>query len=375
MRFRKSVRDIAEEAVDKVFEHGAGHPRAEFEAERVELARRFQLKYGSGDGSDSNAAPYFIGVFDTVAALGARGVRRVLIHVGLSVGVGIIAALLSVIPAVILSALARHFFGFGWTTVALVVLGTVAGTAWWWWKQKAANKKTIRDFPNPGEVHSHYAEWKGANFDRLLSRHVSYARSANAIDETRKDFARVAWGGVQGGAPEEVSGHTRLIQLWFAGNHSDIGGSYPETESRLSDVALDWMVRQATSVPDGVLFGPVFAHGNTTPNTGEAGEPLHLYPAADGVQHCEIAGMDDTLAKLAEGLPRWLRWLVKGKSWEVEVRPIAHDAPVHPTVCDRFALETVVQCAGHGPYRPEALKAHDEFRERYPQNAQPQREG
>lgn len=57
MRYRKAVKDIAWEAVDTVLEHGAGHPRAEFEDERLELARRFQVKYGSGDGSDSNVAP------------------------------------------------------------------------------------------------------------------------------------------------------------------------------------------------------------------------------------------------------------------------------------------------------------------------------
>jgi uncharacterized protein (DUF2235 family) len=84
MRFRQAVRDIAWEAVDTVLEHGAGHPRAEFETERLELARRFQTKYGSGDGSDSNAAPYFIGVFDTVAALGASGIRYLVIQAGLS---------------------------------------------------------------------------------------------------------------------------------------------------------------------------------------------------------------------------------------------------------------------------------------------------
>jgi uncharacterized protein (DUF2235 family) len=75
-RYRKSVKDIAWEAVDSVLEHGAGHPREEFEGERMELARRFQVKYGSGDGTDANAAAYFVGVFDTVAALGAAGGRR-----------------------------------------------------------------------------------------------------------------------------------------------------------------------------------------------------------------------------------------------------------------------------------------------------------
>ena len=40
------------------------------------------------------------------------------------------------------------------------------------------------------------------------------------------------------GSIEDV---TRFRQVWFAGNHSDIGGSYPENESRLSDITLDWM--------------------------------------------------------------------------------------------------------------------------------------
>jgi T6SS, Phospholipase effector Tle1-like, catalytic domain len=73
MRFRKAVRDIAEEAVNDVWEHGAGHPRAEFEAEREEMAKRFRKKYGSdGDGTagESNVAPYLIGVFDRLPLAG-----------------------------------------------------------------------------------------------------------------------------------------------------------------------------------------------------------------------------------------------------------------------------------------------------------------
>ena len=61
---------------------------------------------------------------------------------------------------------------------------------------------------------------------------MHYARSANAIDENRKDFQRVAWGGVEEGG-EVREGPDRLIQLWFAANHSHIGGSYAEAESRL----------------------------------------------------------------------------------------------------------------------------------------------
>jgi uncharacterized protein (DUF2235 family) len=371
MRFRKAVRDIADEAVNEVLEHGAGHPRAEFEAERDELARRFRRKYGSNatEGSDeANAAPYFIGVFDTVAALGAQGLRRLLIQTGLAIGFAIGTALLSALPVAVVAGLSNLLLDtqFWWTALPLWAGSVLAASVWWWHRQKESYRKTIRDFPNPGDVHSHYAEWKGANFDRLLSRHVHYARSANAIDEQRKDFDRVGWGGVQSGASDTVDGHTRLIQLWFAGNHSDVGGSYSEVESRLSDIALQWMIEQATVIPSGLKIGPVFVHGNKLPGTGEQGTALNLYPSADVVQHDEMAGMRDTLDQRAEHLPSFLRGLVAGMNYERQVRTIRHDAPLHPTVKERFKLNSVVQVGGSGPYRPEALQGHDDLKEWYP---------
>jgi uncharacterized protein (DUF2235 family) len=375
MRFRKVVRDIAWEAVDTVLEHGAGHPRAEFEDERVELARRFQMKYGSGEGADSNAAPYFIGVFDTVAALGASGTRRLVIQAGLTAGTAIGGAMLGFVPAIILSALSARFFGTEFMSVGFVleiVSAAIAVLLFWRW-QTAGITKTITDYPRPGESRTHKAEWKGQNFDRLLSRHVAFARAANAVDETRKDFDRVGWGGSEEGAPT-FPGHDRLIQLWFAGNHSDIGGSYPEPESRLSDIALAWMCEEATKVPDGLKIGPVFVHGTKMPNTGDAGPVLNIFPAANGVQHCEIAGMRDTLDSYAAKLPKW-RWLqryIGSMNWEVQIRQVTHDAPVHPTVAGRFALAEVMLCASVGPYRPEALRQHDRFKRLYlPSSAPP----
>ena len=78
-------------------------------------------------------------------------------------------------------------------------------------------------------------------YDVHLPKTVRFARHAMAIDEYRKDFARVRWGGHNlppsyPGAPEAFQ------QIWFAGNHADIGGSYPENKSRLSDISLKWMV-------------------------------------------------------------------------------------------------------------------------------------
>jgi uncharacterized protein (DUF2235 family) len=361
--FRKATADIAREAVETVFEHGAGHDRRDFEGEREELARRFRERYGShhesGEAQRSNAAPHFVGVFDTVAALGAKGLRRTLIQVGLATGLFVGVAAVSFLPAAAVAGIleAARDWPFWPTLLTMLAVAGAAGVAVGAWRSRASVKKTIRDYPKPGDVSTHYADWKGDNFDRLLSRFVNYARSANAIDETRKDFARVGWGGMDPDAPAQVDGHDRLIQLWFAGNHSDVGGSYPEAESRLSDYALQWMIEEATRIPGGLRVDGLKAPGDATGNP-----KLHLFPHVDGVQHCEIAGMHDTLERR---VPRFLRRFTSGLGYAVEVRPINKAAPVHASVAERFDLPWVPQCGGSGPYRPEALRNHDRFKHHY----------
>src|SRR5215831_5363194 len=46
-RAGRALRKIVDEAVHTVYEHGAGRPRAQFEPEREEQARRFRIKYGT----------------------------------------------------------------------------------------------------------------------------------------------------------------------------------------------------------------------------------------------------------------------------------------------------------------------------------------
>jgi uncharacterized protein (DUF2235 family) len=369
-RFRKSIRDIAHKAVHDVLEHGAGHPRGKFEDERLELARRFRAEYRAdhkpGEAHRSNAAPYFIGVFDTVAALGVKGALAIAIKVSLVAGTGVFAAVLSIVPSLAIAGILFLLgFAFWWSVLALVVAAAVLGGALMFWRQRKSVRKVIRDFPNPGNRSSHLAEWKGEHFDRLLSRFVGYARSANAIDETREDFARVPWGPTAEMQPER-NGIPTFKQIWFAGNHSDIGGSYPETESRLSDVALWWMIEEAVAVPNGLKIGPVMVRGNRLVGTAEVGTPLQLFPAADGLQHCEVAGMQDLL----DGrIPRWLRQFTIGLGWKAGPRPINKEAIVHPTVEERFRLEEVLQCAGSGAYRPAALKEHVKFSSYYDNKA------
>lgn len=367
LRYRKQVHDIAKEAVETVYEHGAGHARAEYETERDEQARRFRAKYGSNfvgedpDKDRSNAAAYFVGVFDTVAALGASGKRRFLIQAGLTVLFALVSSFASAIAAIMPSLIAKFGFGFGfwWSELAISAALVLLSVAWFLRRQRAQYTKTIRDFPNKGDVSSHQAEWKSENFDRLLSKYVGTARSANAIDERRKDFDRVTWG-----QPDS----TQLSQCWFAGNHSDIGGSYPETESRLSDVSLHWMLEEVLKLGHPIKFGPVTVHGAAMAGAGTDGTPLHLYPDATSMQHSEIAGTRDAIDSFRERLPGIFQGLLAHANYEIIKRAILPKATVHPTVKERFALDKVVDCASDkvGNYRPEALREHDDFKQFYP---------
>src|SRR5712671_1396531 len=98
----------------------------------------------------------------------------------------------------------------------------------------------------------HFSDARMKFYDLQLNSNVGWARHALAIDEHRADFDRVPWGDpkiFRVTAPDEPDW---LQQFWFAGNHSDIGGSYIENESRLSDTSLQWMITEAKTIPNGL---------------------------------------------------------------------------------------------------------------------------
>ncbi|MFZ0458600.1 MAG: DUF2235 domain-containing protein [Rhodoplanes sp.] len=323
-RHGKALRAIADEAVHTVYEHGAGHPREKFEDEREEQARRFRIKYNTEDDPLKNqrgdVVPYFIGVFDTVAALGSTGIKKA----------GIIAlAVLGVLAGSALAGLLLSFlFGLPFlisAIFALVVFAVIIAIY-----SYNARVKVIRDFPEKGMVRRHWSAWRFKHYDRFLDRRVRYARHAQAIDERRASFARVGWGRK---ADMEDAPDDWLVQLWFPGNHSDIGGSYPETESRLSDIALQWMVEQATQIPDPVIIDT---------------SKLNLFPDPAGMQHCEICSVLDLY-------PAWFpaRWR---RSWNEQARQDISLSLCHPTVLQRIECPAIRKLGVTQPYRPEPLR-------------------
>jgi uncharacterized protein (DUF2235 family) len=179
-------------------------------------------------------------------------------------------------------------------------------------------------------------------YDLHLPKSVRFARHAMAIDEYRKDFARVKWGGHN--LPETLPGEPDAFQqVWFAGNHADIGGSYPENESRLSDIALNWMVdfiQTKLPVDARVLIDD---------------RVLALYPAADGMMHDEcMVGINGTRLK-----------------WYPGNRDVPHDAILHSTVYERLQMKSVRNFSSYGKYRPFPLRNHDEAKQYFEPELQP----
>jgi uncharacterized protein (DUF2235 family) len=324
-RDEKTARRIAGEGVKKVYQHTESRKKfdnerqKELSSQRDELAQRFRKRYASADPGDTNKAnvyPYFIGVFDTVA----------------SVARGFVAPAMFLVAILFLLALPSWWllcwFGLGirfWSwLVALAVTGILIAAlsliaSLIRFETNLPRRKKWRLF--------HFTDVHMENCETELSTEVSWARHAISIDECRKSFPRVPWGGSYSEKKTEPANW--FEQRWFAGNHSDIGGSYLENESRLSDISLGWMLDAAV-------------------NAGLKCDAsvLNLYPDPTGPQHDEARS---SLFRLAQKV----------------LRQIPNDAPLHPSVLERFKAAEVLDYDIMKPYRPENLRNHEAVKAYY----------
>lgn len=314
------LRAIAREAV-RVYEHGAGSPRAKFQGQKEALAKRFRHTYGSGvHPKRGDVFPYFIGAFDSVAALGLSLRARVMSCVA---GVAVMG-----LVGWGAGSFAERFWGWsslatGWSLLIIGVLipaGLFAKSTFHW---------TPPEF-RKGERPWNFAFWQSKHYDQFLDPRVPVVRHALAIDETRKQFGRVGWGG-SNNVPQPGDERLRFEQRWFAGNHSDIGGSYPEDESRLSDIVLEWMAGEATAGEYPLIVDWT---------------KLHLHPDPFSEQHSEIFSQQQK--------PWWKRPV----KWPTAPRKIDNEAILDESVYRRFTANVVDDCDQRRPYRPESLRSH-----------------
>jgi hypothetical protein len=321
----KTSKRIAREAVKRVYQHTHSRPldkatprQKEQLDQRLELAERFRARYRSGEGDGANVYPHFIGVFDTVAAIGNMTVATTVLAL----------AALAINFGMVMSAARFLSLDYGWPTllgasvVIIVVLAYLGNLIYRIrWEVGLRHSKWWRPF--------HLLDWRMRFYDMTLSPKVQYARHALAIDERRKDFDRVGWG-TKGDHPERPKdGPEWFQQVWFSGCHSDVGGSYLEEESRLSDIPLKWMLDVAASV--GLKYDD---------------RVLKPYPDHTGMQHDETRGLPFKLfAKIDRAIPP--------------------DAPLHETVLQRFKTKEVLLYDLFGSYRPEGLRKHNSTTEYY----------
>jgi uncharacterized protein (DUF2235 family) len=312
-RDNQSLRRIAREAVTDVYQHVSSPKDIEYLEQRKLLAARFRQRHGSDVNDGSNAYPYFIGVFDTVASIASYPSLVIVFLAALALlfGGSFILSYLTLTFfkwTILLGASSLLFLGLWYLSDHLKFAFGLPGVSFW---------KTL-----------HRTSVVMRFYDNLLNKNVQYARHAISIDEHRKDFDRVPWGNKEEIWPVRGAGKFLWFkQLWFAGNHADIGGGYPENESRLSDMALSWMIEEAQKIPDSLIIDT---------------NVLKIYPSAKGMQHDETKGIVFKYAKKIHRIP-------------------VKDATLHPSVGERFEEKQVLHLDEMKPYRPEGLKGHVEL--------------
>jgi uncharacterized protein (DUF2235 family) len=159
---------------------------------------------------------------------------------------------------------------------------------------------------------------------------VTIVRHAVSIDERRAFFR-------QNLVYEQTPTVRDLKQVWFAGVHSDVGGSYPEPESGLSKIALRWMVCEAQ------VAGLLLDQQKVEDMLG--GSPQYFPPDPAGKLHKSLHGFWN----LGEVWPKrhfysvtvsghpglvWKRG-IRFNLWRV--RSIPEGAHIHESVFDRIA--------------------------------------
>jgi Uncharacterized alpha/beta hydrolase domain (DUF2235) len=341
-------RRVATQAVKDVYQFCSSQPRTERPSYRNFLldtrkliARRFKQQHDStapNEPDKANVYPYFIGVFDTVAALG-RPAAEILFAVGFVLALPVLSWLISLLSqlsgAEYIGWLLRYL-KFGSVFIALAVACaipllaiyirnyvkfdfSVSGYGWF---------KRLATF--------HIAPPKHEFTDYTLNVNVTYAKHAISIDEDRKDFARVPWTpDASKATTRDVAGNLHFEQVWFAGVHADVGGGYPENEARLSDITQQWMLSAAALIPGGIKYDA---------------RVLKLSPDPAGPQHDEA----------------------KAGHWQRGIRDLptapgttVSQAIMHRSVYARFEAGEVVLYDHLGEYRPVNLKNHVDFAHYY----------
>lgn len=152
--------------------------------------------------------------------------------------------------------------------------------------------------------------------DTELSGLVKNACHALAIDELRSPFEPTLW------AYKPKEGQ-RVVQMWFAGAHSDVGGGYakerdkewarekPVFKPQLSDISLAWMMREAEK------SGLAFDEGAIKEVEAEAQPLATIHDSRTGIYN------------LTRPLHRAVGFIKDGNGQQLDPTQFVHDSVLH----------------------------------------------
>lgn len=167
-------------------------------------------------------------------------------------------------------------------------------------------------------------------------------RQAAAIDERRRMFRLYGWTPDQSFQPnpfEPAEGQQDQQTVWFAGDHSDVGGGYAEKVSQIAKFPLIWMCREAEK--QGLEVNEaMFRHlAEGAPLPG--GKRMYVANDANGPIHNSMTAAWWPLEYLPKNR-KWKRYPARASGGgyylpRAEPRKIPKGALLHQSVIERMA--------------------------------------
>jgi len=154
---------------------------------------------------------------------------------------------------------------------------------------------------------------------------IDTIRHAVSIDERRCFYQDNLFG--------KPDGQQDIRQVWFSGVHSDVGGSYPEKESALSKIPLEWMFVEAAKAGlalDTAKVETVLGLANAFPQV--KGLPCYVQADPNGQLHKSLYGPWWILELLPQRDPH-----IKGRGWNIPLgrrRTIPAGSLIHKSVLE-----------------------------------------
>jgi uncharacterized protein (DUF2235 family) len=150
--------------------------------------------------------------------------------------------------------------------------------------------------PMPGQI-PQFGRKKYRTVNNIVPDNIELAIQALALDETRRRFKPMIWS-----KRSLNKDDPSLIQCWFAGQHSDVGGG--TNEITLANITLAWMVGQLT---DKIQFNKESLWAITTtrawskPSPNDIDLELNINPQLqDLIRSCKVVASSPITSDLCK---------------------------------------------------------------------------